>query len=140
MAEKVIEACGGNVKGKTVAVLGLTFKPETDDMRDSPSLEILPALQAAGATIRAFDPEGMNEAKKLLQDIVWCADSYDAAKGADVLVIITEWNQIRALDMARLKSLLKQPVLVDLRNIYKPTEMRQAGFSYYSVGRPAVRA
>ncbi len=140
MAEKVIEACGGNVKGKTVAVLGLTFKPETDDMRDSPSLEILPALQAAGATIRAFDPEGMNEAKKLLQDIVWCADSYDAAKGADVLVIITEWNQFRALDMARLKSLLKQPVLVDLRNIYKPTEMRQAGFSYYSVGRPAVRA
>lgn len=140
MAEKVVEACGGDVKGKTVAVLGLTFKPETDDMRDSPSLEILPALQAAGATIRAFDPEGMTEAKKLLRNIAWCEDSYDAAKGADVLLIITEWNQFRALDMDRLKTLLKQPVLVDLRNIYKPTEMRQAGFSYYSVGRPAVRA
>lgn len=140
MAEKVVEACGGAVKGKTVAVLGLTFKPETDDMRDSPSLEILPALQAAGATIRAFDPEGMTEAKKLLRDIAWCEDSYDAARGADVLVIITEWNQFRALDMDRLKSLLKQPVLVDLRNIYKPADMRQAGFSYYSVGRPAVRA
>jgi UDPglucose 6-dehydrogenase len=140
MAEKVVEACGGDVKGKTVAVLGLTFKPETDDMRDSPSLEILPALQAAGATIRAFDPEGMTEAKKLLRDIAWCEDSYDAAKGADVLVIITEWNQFRALDMDRLKTLLKQPVLVDLRNIYKPADMRQAGFSYYSVGRPAVRA
>ncbi|MFN4277896.1 MAG: UDP-glucose dehydrogenase family protein [Ferrovibrio sp.] len=140
MAEKVVEACDGAVKGKTVAVLGLTFKPETDDMRDSPSLEILPALQAAGATIRAFDPEGMGEAKKLLRDIVWCEDSYDAARGADVLVIITEWNQFRALDMDRLKTLLKQPVLVDLRNIYKPADMRQAGFSYYSVGRPAVRA
>ncbi|WP_300299447.1 UDP-glucose/GDP-mannose dehydrogenase family protein [Ferrovibrio sp.] len=139
MAEKVIEACGGSARGKTVAVLGLTFKPETDDMRDSPSLEILPALQAAGATIRAFDPEGMTEAKKLLQDVVWCEDSYDAAKDADALVIITEWNQFRALDLGRLKDLLKQPVLVDLRNIYKPADMRQAGFSYYSVGRPAVK-
>ncbi|MFN4311096.1 MAG: UDP-glucose dehydrogenase family protein [Ferrovibrio sp.] len=139
MADKVIEACGGSVQGKTVAVLGLTFKPETDDMRDSPSLEILPALQAKGATIRAFDPEGMNEAKKLLQNVVWCSDSYDAASGADALVIITEWNQFRALDLGRMKTLLKQPVLVDLRNIYKPAEMRQAGFSYYSVGRPAFK-
>lgn len=138
MADKVIAACGGSAKGKTIAVLGLTFKPETDDMRDSPSLEILPALQAAGATIRAFDPEGMHEAKKLLKDVVWCDDGYETATGADALVIITEWNQFRALDFDRLKTLLRQPVLVDLRNIYKPAEMRQAGFRYYSVGRPPV--
>lgn len=140
MADKVIEACGGSVKDKTVAILGLTFKPETDDMRDSPSLEIIPALQAVGATIRAYDPEGMTEAGKLLKDIIWCSDGYDAAKGADVLVIVTEWNQFRALDLDRLKGLLKQPLLVDLRNIYKPAEMQQAGFGYYSVGRPPVRA
>src|SRR3546814_7079567 len=103
MAEKVIAACGGSVQGKTIAVLGLTFKPETDDMRDSPSLEIVPALQAAGATVRTYDPEGMVEAKKLLKDLVWCNDSYEAAEGADALVIITEWNQFRALDLARLK-------------------------------------
>ncbi|MBS4046249.1 MAG: UDP-glucose/GDP-mannose dehydrogenase family protein [Alphaproteobacteria bacterium] len=138
MAEKVVAACGGSVKGKTIAVLGLTFKPETDDMRDSPSLEIVPALQAAGATIRAFDPEGMHEAKKLLKDIVWCNDGYDTATGADALVIITEWNQFRALDFDKLKTLLRAPVMVDLRNIYKPAEMKQAGFRYYSVGRPPV--
>lgn len=139
MAEKVVAACGGSVKGKTVAVLGLTFKPETDDMRDSPSLEIVPALQSAGATIRAFDPEGMHEAKKLLKDVVWCDDGYETATGADVLVIITEWNQFRALDMEKLKTLLRAPVMVDLRNIYKPAEMKQAGFRYYSVGRPPVQ-
>jgi UDPglucose 6-dehydrogenase len=138
MAEKVIAACGGSVKGKTIGVLGLTFKPETDDMRDSPSLDILPALQAAGATIRAFDPEGMHEAQKLLKDISWCSDAYDVATGADVLVLVTEWNQFRALDLPRLKTLLKQPLLVDLRNVYKPTEMKQAGFTYHSVGRPPV--
>ncbi|MEK9969602.1 MAG: UDP binding domain-containing protein, partial [Ferrovibrio sp.] len=98
-----------------------------------------PALQQAGATVRAYDPAGMHEAKKLLKDVVWCGDGYDAASGADVLVIITEWNQFRALDLDRLKTLLRQPVLVDLRNIYKPQEMQQAGFRYYSVGRPAVR-
>ncbi|QDO98615.1 UDP-glucose/GDP-mannose dehydrogenase family protein [Ferrovibrio terrae] len=139
MAEKVVAACGGSVKGKTIAVLGLTFKPETDDMRDSPSLEIVPALQSAGATIRAFDPEGMHEAKKLFKDIVWCDDGYETATGADVLVIITEWNQFRALDMEKLKTLLRAPVMVDLRNIYKPAEMKQAGFRYYSVGRPPVQ-
>jgi UDPglucose 6-dehydrogenase len=138
MADKVVAACGGSVKGKTIAVLGLTFKPETDDMRDSPSLEIVPALQQAGATIRAYDPDGMHEAKKLLKDVDWCSDGYDTAAGADVLVIITEWNQFRALDFDRLKTLLRQPVLVDLRNIYKPAEMKQAGFRYYSVGRPPV--
>jgi UDPglucose 6-dehydrogenase len=138
MAEKIIAACDGSVKGKTIAVLGLTFKPETDDMRDSPSLEIVPALQAAGATVRAYDPEGMDEARKLLRDLVWCQDGYEAASGADALVIVTEWNQFRALDLARLKTLLKQPRIVDLRNIYKPAEMAQAGFVYHSVGRPPV--
>lgn len=138
MADKVIAACGGSVKGKTIGVLGLTFKPETDDMRDSPSLDILPALQAAGGTIRAFDPEGMDEAKKLLKDVTWCEDAYDVASGSDVLVLVTEWNQFRALDLPRLKTLLKQPLLVDLRNVYKPAEMKQAGFTYHSVGRPPV--
>jgi len=136
MAEKVIEACGGSVAGKTVAVLGLTFKPNTDDMRDAPSLEIVPALQRAGAAIRAFDPEGMDEAKKLLHDVTWCADGYAAMEGADALVIVTEWNEFRALDLPRVKSLLRAPVLVDLRNIYKPSEMAAAGFRYSSVGRP----
>lgn len=139
MAEKVIAACGGSVKGKTIGILGLTFKPETDDMRDSPSLEIVPALQAAGGSIRAFDPEGMAEAKKLLKDLVWCEDAYDVAAGADVLVLVTEWNQFRALDLIRLKGMLRQPLLVDLRNVYKPAEMRQAGYTYYSVGRPPVK-
>lgn len=139
MADKVIAACGGSIRGKTVGVLGLTFKPETDDMRDSPSLEIVPALQAAGAIVRAFDPEGMGEAKKLLKNLVWCEDAYDVATGADVLVLVTEWNQFRALDLPRVKALLKQPLLVDLRNVYKPSEMQQAGFTYYSIGRPPVK-
>ncbi len=137
MAEKVVAACGGSVKGKTIGVLGLTFKPNTDDMRDSPSLVIVPELQAAGATVRAFDPEGMKEAKKLL-DVEWSADAYAAAKDADVLVIITEWNQFRALDLARLRQIMKAPVIVDLRNIYKPAEMKAAGFRYVSVGRPSA--
>lgn len=138
MAEKVIAACAGSVKGKTLAILGLTFKPNTDDMRDSPSLEILPALAAQGAKLRAFDPEGMEEARKLLPDLEYCRDSYEAAEQADAVVIITEWNQFRALDLKRLKQLLKQPLVIDLRNIYKPAEMRQAGFIYHSVGRPSV--
>ena len=136
MADKVIEACGGSVKGKTVAVLGLTFKPNTDDMRDAPSLEIVPALQRAGATVRAFDPEGMHEAKKLLADVVWCDEAYATMEGADALVIVTEWNEFRALDLERAKKLLRAPVLIDLRNIYKPSEMAEAGFRYTSVGRP----
>lgn len=139
MAEKVIGASGGSVRGKTIAILGLTFKPNTDDMRESPSLAIVPALQAAGASIRAFDPEGMDEARKLLNGVVWCNDAYDAMKDADALVIVTEWNQFRALDLERAKSLLRRPLLVDLRSIYKPGEMQAAGFEYHSVGRPAVR-
>lgn len=136
MVDKITTACGGSVDGKTVAVLGLTFKPNTDDMRDSPSLEIVPALQNAGAVVRAFDPKGMEEAEALLENVVWCEDAYGTMESADCLAIITEWNEFRALDLKRVKSLLRQPVLVDMRNIYKPQEMRAAGFDYYSVGRP----
>jgi UDPglucose 6-dehydrogenase len=136
MADKVIAHCGGSVKGKTIAVLGLTFKPNTDDMREAPSLKIVPALQAAGAKIRAYDPAGMAEAKKMLPDIHWCENAYDTLDGADALVIITEWNAFRALDLDRMKTLMKAPVMVDLRNIYNPAEMIAAGFRYTSVGRP----
>ena len=136
MAEKVIEACGGSVAGATVAVLGLTFKPNTDDMREAPALTIIPALQGAGAAIRAFDPAGMGEATALLKDVAWCSDAYDALSGADALVIVTEWNEFRALDLARVKTLMRRPIFVDLRNIYSPVEVAEAGFTYRSVGRP----
>jgi UDPglucose 6-dehydrogenase len=138
MAEKVMAACGGSVAGKTIGILGLTFKPNTDDMRESPSLAIIPALQQAGAAVRAYDPEGMREAKKMLEGIDWRDDAYEVADAADVLVIVTEWNQFRALDLPRLKGIMREAVIVDLRNIYKPQEMSAAGFRYYSVGRPAV--
>jgi UDPglucose 6-dehydrogenase len=140
MARKIIDACGGDVSGKTVAVLGLTFKPNTDDMRDSPSLVIVPRLLEAGATVRAFDPVGMDEAKSLIEGVVWCSDAYDAMDGADAVAIITEWNEFRALDLKRAHSLLNQPVMVDLRNIYRPEQMREAGFTYVSIGRAAVSA
>jgi UDPglucose 6-dehydrogenase len=133
MARK-IEAAFGGVKGKTIAVLGLTFKPNTDDMRDAPSLVILPYLQAAGATVRAYDPEGRDEAAKQMA-VDYRKDAYDALDGADGVVILTEWNEFRALDLARVKAALKQPLMVDLRNIYKPSLMRDAGFTYVSVGR-----
>ena len=138
MAEKVIAACGGSVADKTIAVLGLTFKPDTDDMRDSPSLIIVPELQKAGATIQAYDPQGMKEATHLFDDVVFCEGPYESMQGADVLVIVTEWNAFRALDFARVKSLLKTPTLVDLRNIYNLDEMKRAGISYFSVGREAL--
>jgi len=134
MARKIERAFGG-VKGKTIAVLGLTFKPNTDDMRDAPSLVILPYLQAAGATIRAFDPEGHKEAAKHLK-VDFRQDAYDALDGADGVVILTEWNEFRALDLNRVKSMLKTPLMVDLRNIYRPAQMRETGFQYVSVGRP----
>jgi UDPglucose 6-dehydrogenase len=140
MAERIIAACDGAVTGKTIAVLGLTFKPNTDDMRDSPSLDIVPALQKAGATVRVFDPEGMNEAKPLLNGVSWCDSAYDTMAGADALAILTEWNEFRALDLRRVKSLLKRPVIVDLRNIYKPQEMADAGFHYSCVGRRSIPA
>ena len=138
MAEKVIAACGGSVEGKTISVLGLTFKPNTDDMRDSPSLVVIPELQKAGAAIRAYDPQGMKEARGMMEGVTYCDGPYETMEGADALVIVTEWNAFRALDMKRVKSLLSAPILVDLRNIYNVDEMRDAGFTYYSVGRMPV--
>lgn len=136
MADKIIAAAGGSVAGKTIALLGLTFKPNTDDMRDSPSLDIVPALLAAGAKLRAFDPEGMAEARKLLSGVTYCADAQEAMTGADLLAVLTEWNEFRALSPARIKALLKNPVVVDLRNIYEPSDMIAHGFHYVCVGRP----
>ena len=135
MAVKIVAACGGSVDGKVITVLGLTFKPNTDDMREAPSLGIIAGLQAGGARIRAFDPEGMDEAKALLDGVEWCEDAYDAVTGAEALTIVTEWNEFRALDLERVKSLMKSPVMVDLRNIYDPDEMAAAGFRYTCVGR-----
>ena len=135
MAVKIVAACGGSVDGKVIAILGLTFKPNTDDMREAPSLGIIAGLQAGGAKIRAFDPEGMDEAKALLDGVEWCEDAYDAVTGAEALTIVTEWNEFRALDLERVKSLMKSPVMVDLRNIYDPDEMAAAGFRYTCVGR-----
>ena len=135
MAKKIINACSGNVTEKTLAILGVTFKPNTDDMRDAPSLDIIPTLQAEGANINAYDPEGMHEAKSVLKDVSWCNDAYEAMAGADAVAILTEWNEFRGLDLPRIKSLLKHPIVIDLRNIYNPEEMRDAGFIYSCVGR-----
>jgi UDPglucose 6-dehydrogenase len=135
MAKKVVKAMGGDVAGKTIAVLGLTFKPSTDDMRAAPSLDIIPALQAAGAKVRAYDPAGIVEAEKLLSGVEFTSGPYLCAEGADALVIITEWNEFRALDTKRLKEIMTGDVVVDLRNIYSPDDMRSRGFNYVSVGR-----
>jgi UDPglucose 6-dehydrogenase len=135
MGRKVIKAMGGDVRGKTVAILGLTFKPNTDDMRDAPSIAVIQALQDEGANIRAYDPEGIEQAKTVLTGVEFVSDAYAAAEGASALVIVTEWNEFRALDLTRMKSLLAAPVLVDLRNIYRPEEARRLGFDYTSVGR-----
>ena len=135
MAGKVAAALDGDLAGKTVALLGLTFKPNTDDMRDAPSLDVAPALIAMGATVQAFDPEGMHEAAKLLEGVQFRDGPYEAVTGADVVVILTEWDQFRALDIDRIKGLMRQPVMVDLRNVYRPEEMRTRGFRYASVGR-----
>ena len=140
MADKIAAACGGNLAGKSLAVLGLTFKPNTDDMRDAPSLEILPRLIAAGARIRAFDPEGMPEAKRLMPEPVYCQDAYQTMGGADALILLTEWNEFRGLDLGRVKDLLASPLVIDLRNIYQPQEMAAAGLTYFSIGRLAQRA
>ena len=136
MASRVITACGGSVRGKTVGVLGVAFKPNTDDMREAPSLAIVPALQDAGATVRAYDPAAMHEATTLLPGVHWCADAYDVAVGADVLVIITEWNEFRALDLDRIGASMTRKVLVDLRNVYRGEDVRALGFAYTSIGRP----
>lgn len=139
MAGKIISACGGDVQDKTIAILGLTFKPGTDDMRESPSLVIIPVLQQAGAKIRAYDPQGMKEAaKQLTGDIGWCKDMYDAMTGADAMVLLTEWNEFRSLDLKKVKSLLREPNVIDLRNVYKRQDMQRHGFHYTSVGRGDV--
>jgi UDPglucose 6-dehydrogenase len=138
MARKVVDFCGGSVAGLTVAVLGLTFKPNTDDMRDAPSLDIVPALQAAGARIVAFDPEGMAEAGRVLSAVTFAKTAYEAANQADVLVVITEWHEFRGLDPRRIKEAMRQPRIVDLRNIFDPDEMRSLGFTYEGVGRPRL--
>lgn len=135
MAEKIIETCGGDVKSKTVAILGLAFKANTDDMRDAPSLTIIPILQKQGAFVRAFDPEAMEEAMHKFVDITYANDPYDCIKNADVAVILTEWDNFRALDIAKIKDLLRTPVLVDLRNIYSPQTMEEHGIIYTSIGR-----
>ena len=135
MARKIVAACDGTVAGKTIALLGVTFKPNTDDMRDAPSLDIVPALQSAGARINAFDPAGMAEAARLLTGVSWCSDAYSAIEGADALVLLTEWNEFRALDLKRTHALLRTPVVIDLRNVYNPSQMTAAGFIYVSVGR-----
>jgi UDPglucose 6-dehydrogenase len=137
MAAKIERAFGG-VKGKTIAILGLTFKPNTDDMRDAPSLVIVPHLQKLGANVRAYDPEGMTEAAKHLS-LEFCDDVASTVRGADGVVILTEWNEFRAMDLDELKGLLRQPLLIDLRSIYRPAAMAQAGFHYVSIGRPEVR-
>ncbi len=138
MAKKILKAAGGSVADKTIAVLGLTFKPNTDDMREAPSLDIIPILQEGGAKIRAFDPEGMEEAKKLLDgnNIEFCEDAYDTIRESDVVTILTEWNEFRALDLPRIKQLMRRPVMVDLRNIYNSEDVRAQGIDYHCVGRP----
>ena len=138
MARKVSAALGGEVLDKKVALLGLTFKPNTDDMRDAPSIALVTALQDMGAQITCFDPEGMEQARKIMPDITYCPDAYTCLTGADALVIVTEWDAFRALDLKRVKSLLKQPIVIDLRNVYRLEEMRRHGFHYSSIGRPAL--
>jgi UDPglucose 6-dehydrogenase len=135
MLDKILTALGGDVSGKTVAVLGLSFKPETDDMRDAPSVDIIAGLEEREVSVRAFDPVAMPQAGKLMPSVTMCEDSYEACEGADALVIMTEWNQFRMLDLERIRSLLRAPVVVDLRNVYEPTQMRGAGFRYTCVGR-----
>jgi len=134
MAGRVADVLDGDLTGKVIGVLGLTFKPNTDDMRDAPSLDIVPALQAMGATVQAYDPEG-HEARQLLRDVAFKDGPYEAVEGADAVVIITEWDQFRALDLDRMKMLMRSPNVVDLRNIYRPDDMRARGFRYSSVGR-----
>jgi len=138
MARKVVAALNGSVRGKTVAVLGLTFKPNTDDTRDSPAIPLITALQDLGATVRAYDPAGMEQAKPQLPGVHYCDGAYVAAEGAHAIVIATEWEQFRALDLDRLKTVMAQPVIVDLRNIYRADEMKRAKFKYVAVGRAGV--
>jgi UDPglucose 6-dehydrogenase len=138
MVRRIVQACGGSVRGQTLAILGVTFKPNTDDIRDSPALVIVPALQAEGAVVQAYDPEGMKAADAELPGVVWCEDAYGAMENADAVVILTEWNVFRALDLEQAKRLLRRPIMIDLRNVYEPRDMIAAGFSYSSIGRPVA--
>ncbi|MEQ5777814.1 UDP-glucose/GDP-mannose dehydrogenase family protein [Thalassospira sp. NFXS8] len=138
MADRVIAACGGSVAGKTIGILGLAFKPNTDDMRDSPSLDVVPVLIAAGANVRAYDPEAMEEAAKLLEGLTYCETAFETIEGADAMVVLTEWNEFRGLNLKRVKAALKSPVVVDLRNVYEPREMKEHGFEYSCVGRGTI--
>ena len=135
MAQKVIAACGDSIAGKMVAILGLAFKQNTDDIREAPAIDIVTELQAAGASVRAYDPQAMEQAKEVLTDVTFCQNAYLCAEGASALVIVTEWDAFRALDLARIKDALSEPIIVDLRNIYSPSDMRRRGFRYFSVGR-----
>ena len=137
MATRVEQFAGGSVRGKTIAILGVTFKPNTDDMRDAPSLVIVPMLQERGATVRVYDPQGRKQAEPLFDGVVWCGSSLEAIDGADVLLVLTEWNEFRALDLREAKSRMSGDVLVDLRNIFKPSEATAAGFRYSGIGQPA---
>jgi len=136
MARKVVAACRGNVRGLTIAILGLTFKPNTDDMREAPLLALIRSLQDRGAEICAYDPHGMDGAKSMTEGVTFAASLYDAAQGADAAVIVTEWDEFRAIDFDRLKAAMRVPLLVDLRNIYSHEEIERFGFVYVSVGRP----
>jgi UDPglucose 6-dehydrogenase len=140
MARKVLCALDGSLRGKTIAVLGLTFKPNTDDMRDSPAIPLITALQDLGGKVRGYDPAGMDQAKPLLPDVIYCRSAYEAVAGAHAAVIATEWEQFRALDLARIRSAMTQPLIIDLRNIYSAAEMKQASFHYLSVGRAQVNS
>ncbi len=135
MASRIEKAAGGSVRGKTIAILGVTFKPNTDDMRDAPSLVIVPMLQERGATVRAFDPQGRKHAEAMLPGVTWCDGALEAATGADVLVVVTEWNEFRALNLEDVRALMGGDVLVDLRNMFQPGAARAAGFKYSSIGR-----
>ncbi|MBL0937533.1 MAG: UDP-glucose/GDP-mannose dehydrogenase family protein [Gemmatimonadaceae bacterium] len=136
MAGRIMQACGGHVRGKTIGILGVAFKPNTDDMRDAPSLSIIPALQDAGATVRAFDPAAAGEASHMLSGVTWCEDAYQVAQGAHAVALVTEWNEFRGLDLERFGGLMAERVFVDMRNVYRPESMRALGFKYSSIGRP----
>ena len=138
MARKVASALDGELRDRTISILGLTFKPNTDDMREAPSIPLITALQDMGAKVRAYDPAGMQQAQKVLENVTYCEDAYDCAKGGDALVIVTEWEQFRALDLERLKSAMARPIMVDLRNAYNAAQVMQAGFTYHGIGRSST--
>ena len=135
MGRKVVKACGGSVKNRTIALLGLAFKPNTDDMREAPSIAIIQVLKDAGAIIRAYDPKAMENAKAVMDDIEYASSVEGCLDGADAMVLVTEWDMFRALDIGEIKRRLKQPIVVDLRNVYRPDEMKAAGMTYVSIGR-----